>query len=357
MKHIGRWAGLGALLLSAVVIPGGLRLAADRAPVERPMAQGSGAIASLVDLPVDPPTTTSTSPVPPPPDDVPISSPDTFTGPVAAPAGLVHGFAGGASATAFGEVFALVIGIDDYPGRRHDLSSAGADAGLVDEALERFGVPNGNRMVLRDGQATREAVASATADLARQGGPGSTLVFAYAGHVRKLDRNTEAMVLADGGLLTDVELAELLAPARHRMWILMATCFAGGFTEVLAPGRVLTGASGANQLAYENRSLGASYLVHYLVREGWLQGEAGPSVQEAFDYASAALAREHPNRMPVQINPDGTDIRFRSASAAPPPSATTTADRPPDEPQGSTPTSTTTTEPDRRCLVLFRCKD
>ena len=166
------------------------------------------------------------------------------------------------------------------------------------------------------------------------------------------------MVLADGGLLTDQELADLLAPARQRMWLLLATCYAGGFTEALAPGRVLTGAAGANQLAYENRSLGASYLVHYLVREGWLQGAAGPTVQEAFDYASATLAREHPNRMPVQINPDGTEIRFRSASAAPPPAATATADRPPDEPEGSSPSSTTTTtEPDRRCLVLFRCKD
>lgn len=353
MRHIGRWAALGALALTAVVVPGSLRLTAASPTVDRPFVHD---LATLPTAPVDLAATTATSPPPPaPPVDVAIAPPTVLSG-GAAPAGPVRGFSP-SSATSMGQVFALVIGIDDYPGWRYDLRSAGADASLVDQALDGFGVPAGNRVVMRDGQATRAAVVAAVTDLVAQEGPGSTLVFAYAGHVRKLSRSTEAMVLADGGLLTDQELADLLAPARQRMWLLLATCFAGGFTEALAPGRVLTGAAGAHQLAYENRSLGASYLVHYLVREGWLQGAAGPTVQEAFDYASATLAREHPNRMPVQINPDGTEIRFRSASAAPPPAATATADRPPDEPEGSSPSSTTTTEPDRRCLVLFRCKD
>lgn len=351
MEHIGRWAALGALVLSAVVVPGNLRLTA-REPVERPLVQGLSTLPAVGE-PVSA-TSTSTTTGLPEPVDVAIAPPLEVSGTVA-PAPPVRGFSP-TSAAPMGQVFAVMIGIDDYPGRRHDLSSAAADASLVDQALAGFGVPDGNRVVLRDGQATRAAVVSAISDLVAQEGPGSTLVLAYAGHVRKLSRHTEAMVLADGGLLTDRELADLLAPVSQRMWLLLATCYAGGFTEALAPGRILTGAAGEHQLAYENRSLGASYLVHYLVREGWLEGAAGPSVQEAFDHASAALAEEHPDRMPVQINPDGTDIRFRPVA---PPARTSPpgGDRPPPESPESSTGPTTTTTPERRCLVLFRCKD
>src|SRR3546814_16137475 len=119
--------------------------------------------------------------------------------------------------------------------------------------------------------------------------------LAYAGHVRKIARDTEAIVAADGGLLTDQQLADLLAPAQSsQMWVLLATCFSGGFTEVLAPGRILTGATDASSLAYESPRLNASFLVHHLVREAWLAGKAGPSVQEAFTYAAARPGDEDP---------------------------------------------------------------
>ena len=351
MTHIGRWAALAAAVLAGVVVPGALRLADERVAVERPLVPGLAALPTTADLTSATTTTTAPSPAPV---DVPIAPPTVLSGEVAA-ATPVRGFSPSGAAP-FGQVFALVIGIDDYPGRRHDLSSAGTDASLVDEALAGFGIPRGNRVVLRDGQATRAAVVAAVADLVAQDAPGTTLVLAYAGHVRQLSRDTEAMVLADGGLLTDQELADLLAPADERMWLLLATCYAGGFTEVLAPGRILTGAAGAHQLAYENRSIGASYLVHYLVREGWLRGRAGPSVQEAFDFAEATIAREHPRRVPIQLNPDGIDIRFRS-SAAPPPAAPPTHAQPSSRQEPSPPPTTTTTEPERRCLILFRCRD
>ena len=119
------------------------------------------------------------------------------------------------------QVFALVIGIDDYPGSSADLGAAVADADTVDAALDGFGVPPGNRVVLRDGQARRADVVAAVQSLVQQGGPGATLVLSYAGHVRKLAPGTEALVLADGETLSDRELAALLAPATtQRMWLL-----------------------------------------------------------------------------------------------------------------------------------------
>jgi hypothetical protein len=288
--RLDRWLVLAAGALVTAIVPGAVRLAtlpvpdAERAPIgaERVEATLAG--------------------------EVPITPPEVLEGPVAEATAPAPAF-GAAAAPADGEVFALLVGIDDYPGRRSDLRSAVADVDTIDAALAGFGVPRGNRVVLRDGQATEAQVGAALRSLVAQGGPSATYVFAYAGHVRKLDRDTEALVLADGGLLRDVELAELVAPAvTQRVWFLLASCYSGGFTEVLAPGRVLTAAAGAGELAWEDPALNASYLVHYLVREGWLEGRAGDSVQEAFAYADQALTREHPNRRPVQIDDLGAPL-------------------------------------------------
>ena len=203
---------------------------------------------------------------------------------------------------------------------------------------------------------------AAVESLVAQGGPGTTLVFSYAGHVRKLAPGTEALVLADGEMLRDTELAALLAPATtQRMWLLLATCFAGGFTELLAPGRVLTGAADAENLAYESRQLNASYLVHYLVREGWLHGAAGPSVQDAYAYADASLAAQPAWRRPIQVDENGAPMVLGSGNpllddwvpptAAPAAPPTTTAPAP------TAPPSTAPEEEEDHCLLGLLCSN
>jgi len=340
--RLGRWACAAGAALALAIAPGALRLVPDdRAPVER---------APLVQLePVDVVLT----------DEVAITPPGDLSGPIAEPLAPPPQFSRSAEPLD-GEVFALIIGINDYPGRRSDLHSAVADAETLDAALDGFGVPDGHRVVLRDGQARRADVVAAVESLVTHGGAGSTLVLGYTGHVRKLDRDTEAMVLADGEMLTDAELAALLAPAAApRMWLLLATCYAGGFTELLAPGRVLTGAAPANQLAYEDPALNASYLVHYLVREAWLLGAAGPSVQEAFAHADASLARDHPHHRPIQVDGYGLPMVLgagdpTSAAGQAPPMPT-----PPPPEGGSTAATTppTTVPPEEQtCFLGILCR-
>ena len=284
--RVERWGGAAVAALAIAALPGALHLLTpttttpERAAVVQQRVEGV-------------------------PAEVAIQAPAVLEGAIAQPSAPAPKFTPHTVASD-GEVFALLVGIDDYPGSGHDLHSAVADVNTMDEALAGFGVPTGNRVVLRDGQATRAQVEAAVRDLVVQGGPGATYVFGYAGHVRKLDSNTEALVLADGAVLRDSQVAALLAPAKtQHMWVVIAGCFGGGFTEVLAPGRVLTAASGANDLAWEDPALNGSYLVYYLVREAWLEGKAGDSVQEAFAYADATLAHTRPNRRPVQIDDSG----------------------------------------------------
>lgn len=345
----GRWTGLVVVALLLAILPGALRSTSDRGRLERavPMSLGSLDVeqrtaAPAADVPIIPPT-------------------GDLTGEVAPASPLPTPF-GAARVGRPGEVFALVVGINDYPGRGSDLGAAVADADTVDAALAGFGVPAANRVVLRDGQARRENLVATIQALAAIGGPDTTVVFAYAGHVRKLDRDTEAMVAADGALLRDDELAALLAPSPARMWLLIAACYAGGFTEALGPGRILTAAADAASLAYESPSIRGSYLVHFLARQGWLEGNAGSSVQEAFAYADAQIAEKYPQRRPFQIDQSGAPMRFgTSGPVRPPQRPASDADTPPqgepgEEPQDQSSPPPTTEPPKTQCALGLVCR-
>ena len=245
-----------------------------------------------------------------------------------------------------GGTWAVIVGIDDYPGERADLRSAVNDAADVDTALAGMGVPAGNRLVLLDGQATADRIREAIAWMAARAAPDATAVFFYGGHVRKLGPVTEAIVAADGGLVDDRELAARLATVQaSRAWIAMASCFGGGFTEVLAPGRVLTGAAPADALAYETTQYGRSFLVQYMVREAMIERRAAASVQAAFAYATAELAARHPTRLPVQIDLAAGPLDLRPVLAA----AGVQVPPPPPPP---VPVVPPTTAPCRRLLIL-----
>jgi hypothetical protein len=357
-------AAVAALALA--IMPGAIRLVPAAQGVERARPEALAAdearrpqAVTPVDIttPSSPPTSTASAALlAARPAEVAITppAPEMLTGELApavpAPAPFEQASASGRP----GEVFALVVGINDYPGSKHDLGAAVADANTVNDALARFGVPAANRVVLRDGQARHGQLVAAVEALVRRAGPGTTIVFAYAGHVRKLDHDTEAIIAADGGVLTDQQLANLLAPSRaSNMWLLLATCYGGGFTELLGPGRILTAAAGPDALAYESPSINGSYLVHHMVREGWLQGKAGPSVQEAFAYADARIKERYADRRPVQIDRSREQLRLGSGDSG---ATNTVASTSPEA--SSPPPSTTTTQPPQRnsCVLVVLCR-
>jgi hypothetical protein len=244
-----------------------------------------------------------------------------------------------------GGTWAVVVGIDHYPGGAHDLRSAVNDAKDVDEALVRVGVAVDHRLLIENSQATTGVIASSVDWMAAHASPDAVAVFFYAGHVRKLSADSEAIVASDGGLLTDTDLAAHFARLRAgRVWIGMAACYGAAFTRLLAPGRVLTAAAGPNQVAYENESFGRSYLVEYMVRQAMLEGRAPGTVQHAFDYAKAAIARDYPGREPVEIDDHAPGIDLHPTSA-PAGGGNVTAPSGQGQPPGPRSSTTSTTPP------------
>ncbi|HVL93096.1 MAG TPA: caspase family protein [Acidimicrobiales bacterium] len=252
-----------------------------------------------------------------------------------------------AGAAPTGGTWAVVIGIDDYPGTGNDLKSAVNDADDMVTALAGLGVPAEHRLVLRNRQATADGIRGALDWLIARSGEDALAVLFFSGHVRKLGPSTEALVGADGAVLADDELAERLgALAARQAWVAVAGCYGGGFTEVLAPGRVLTGAAPADALAFESSLYNRSYLGQFMIREALIEGRAPGSVQAAFAYANRQLALRHPGRQLVQFDLLGTalDLRPLTRTLAPPGPPPTAAPAPP--PAATKP---------RSCLLLILC--
>jgi hypothetical protein len=88
------------------------------------------------------------------------------------------------------ERYALLVGIDDYPGSNQDLNSTVADARLMRETLiNEFGYRPENIVMLLDEEANREHIINAFARHLGQAGPQGTALFYYSGHGTQMDEN------------------------------------------------------------------------------------------------------------------------------------------------------------------------
>ena len=204
------------------------------------------------------------------------------------------------------DTWVLTIGADDYTDAP-PLQLAEADATAVDQHLGAVGIPNTQRMRLLGDDATERNIDAAIAWLADRAGPDDSAVLFIAGHATA-NGTTQTLQTTDGKRLEDTELAELLEPVQARLWIILATCHGGGFTELLTPNRTLTAAAPAGELAYENLDLGFSYLVEYLFNRNLHHDTHDIDVAKLFIQATADLAQDHPDRLPVQVGHDDLTI-------------------------------------------------
>jgi len=352
----------------SVVLAGFLAIAVKSAPSPDRTRVASGFGPSAVDPHLAPAPPMGVSAAPPPPRrEHPLQSPVEPAGDAAVGTTVASGLETasrdrppiprGPTTEAAKNVYGVIIGINDYPGDAYDLHGAVADAEDMSDVLAMYGVPAENVKTLLDQDAIAPSISDALDWLVSSTHPDSTVVFFYAGHVRKLNSDTEAVLAADGSVLPDWYLAKKLEtlPAQDA-WIVMAACYGGGFTEMLAPGRVLTAAADANSLAYENESFGRSYLDEYLIHQAFLeQLAAGPTAQQAFAYAQAALQRDYPDRTLTQFDESSEAISLdgvhRGTPSSPSPNDPSGGDQP--IPPVPPTTSPSPPEPCRNLLGLL----
>jgi hypothetical protein len=149
-------------------------------------------------------------------------------------------YPGGGSPT---ESYALLVGIDDYPGDESDLSSCVIDTNAMREVLiSHFGFRPENIVVINDADATREHVIEAFRRHLGQAGAGGVALFYFSGHggqcdnVGARDHETDGMdefiavwdTGREGSLILDEELGTLISQLRcQRRVVILDSCHSG----------------------------------------------------------------------------------------------------------------------------------
>jgi hypothetical protein len=202
---------------------------------------------------------------------------------------------------------ALIIGINHAAGHS-PLEGAVTDAVNMQEALVRYGFPEGHIVLLTEGEATESRILRELDSLAARSPADGRAVFAFAGHTG-LVGGVPNLVTADGGHISADVLAAKLARVRAPMWVALPTCYAGAYARpgIIGPNRVATFSSAANAETYELGPAG-SWLILYMVEYAMLDGEAPQSVEASFDWAKAAIDKVNPDREPFMV--DGTPGDF-----------------------------------------------
>lgn len=150
-----------------------------------------------------------------------------------------------------GDKYALLVGVNDYPGTRHDLSGGPlVDVELMRHVLvEKLGFAPKNILILRDEEGNREQVVEAFRRHLGQAGPGGSAFFFYSGHGiqlsarpaggtdREADGRDEALSLWGTqdelyGYLLDDELGVLIDELRtDRVMVVLDDCNSGTATR------------------------------------------------------------------------------------------------------------------------------
>jgi len=180
-------------------------------------------------------------------------------------------------------VFAVMVGVSDYPGDHNDLPFTDEDAIKLEEELARQGVLNPASIVLTNAQATRASVTAAFREVAAQAGPDDLFIFFFSGHgvqedsddPAELDGRRELLSLHDGDL-SDDELAALFETVDARLALLVIdACYSGGFARDIITRPGIMGVFSSEEdltSAVADKFQAGGYLSHFL-RTG-LEGAA-----------------------------------------------------------------------------------
>ena len=243
--------------------------------------------------------------------------------------------------------WALLIGINDYAGSTRDNVGSYQDARDLRKHLLALGWHSDHITLIANRDATATRILQGIRWLASKTNSSSVVVFHYSGHEKPLKTSSDgdnesrdvALWVADNKLIVDGKLgSEMSKVAAAKMWIDLAVCRAGGFSDagMVKPGRVLTFSSPESELSYEDPGLHHSVFGWYVIMEGMRQGlgdsngDGIVSVEEAYTYARPYVV----DRTSGRQHPKITDKLSGELNLVPPKPAPPPEQPPPDDGSG-----------------------
>jgi len=213
--------------------------------------------------------------------------------------------------------YAIVIGINDYPGTGSDLQYTVADANeMTNVTLNTYKFDD--VIELTDAAATRTAIYKAINDVKTSANSGDEVVFFFSGHGAKgkaadgdknnVDQAIVVQEVVQGTLqfafIWDGELVQWFSDFKaKRIVFVFDSCLAGGMAVLKAPDRVVCMASTINSMSLEGAAWGGGHgqFTYYFAEEGMRLAKADVrpqdnkvTVEEAFDYAKANCKSQTP---------------------------------------------------------------
>jgi len=212
-----------------------------------------------------------------------------------------------------GNKYAVVVGINDYPGSSADLQYTVADANEMKNVLLNT-YKFDKVILLTDSGATKTTIYNAVNTIKGDAKSGDEVVFFFSGHGAKgkaddFDTNNvdQAIVVQENNqfaLIWDGELVQWFTGFKaNRIIFIFDSCLAGGMSVLKAPERVVCMASTINGMSLEGAAWGGGHgqFTYYFAEEGMQMALADVwppdkkvTVEEAFDYANANCKSQAP---------------------------------------------------------------
>ena len=219
-----------------------------------------------------------------------------------------------------GTKYAIVIGINDYPGTSSDLQYAIADVNsVIDSLTNYYGFKTSNIIILKDVAASGTNIMNAINDMKTNLKAGDELVFYYSGHGAKGraadgDSNNadQSIVVCNDDhsnfqYIWDGTLKEWFTGFKtNRIIFGFDSCLSGGMTVLKESGRVVNMGCTSTGYSYEGSQWGGGHgqFTYYFIVEGLGKMGQSPadirpldqkvSVEEAFDYTKANCVQQTP---------------------------------------------------------------
>lgn len=229
----------------------------------------------------------------------------------AAPVSARESVATGSAIAPAGNTYAVVIGINTYPG--HALNYCVADATDFGSTLiNKYLVPSKNVDMLTNDMATKSQIMAGITWLKNKSGSSDDVIIYYSGHGTNGFKGQSGIVAYDGvnagsGIIWSSELGAAISGIHaKRIAVMLDCCYGNGFAGDLNLPNVLAMMSSAG-LSGETALFGHGVFTYWFLEQGIIKGLAdNPAVnryansdgktpfEEAFDYAFQNMTQQKP---------------------------------------------------------------